>query len=138
MASVAKLLAQLKTNKATAGLDNISARMLCDCPTFTYLINMSLRTGTLPGTCKCAKLEALFEQVDRCDKENYRPTSVLFHSVKLIERFVHLRLYGHLLAQSNLLFDERFGFRQRRYTATAPCQFNDDLLNSIRDQDVFT
>lgn len=81
---------------------------------------MSLRTGTLPGTCKCAKLEALFEQVDRCDKENYRPTSVLFHSVKLIERFVHLRLYGHLLAQSNLLFDERFGFRQRRYTATAP------------------
>lgn len=107
-------------------------------PPLTYLINMSLRTGTLPGTCKCAKLEALFEQVDRCDKENYRPTSVLFHSVKLIERFVHLRLYGHLLAQSNLLFDERFSFRQRLYTATAPCQFNDDLLNSIRDQDVFT
>lgn len=69
-------------------------------PPLTYLINMSPRTGTLPGTCKCAKLEALFEQVDRYDKENYRPTSVLFHSVKLIERFVHLGLYGHLLAQT--------------------------------------
>ena len=77
---------------------------------------------------KCAKLEALFEQGDRCDKENSRPTSVLPYVSKLIERFVHLRLYGHL-AQSNLLFDEQFGFRQRRYTATAPCQFNDDLLN---------
>lgn len=90
---------------------------------------MSLRMGTLPGTWKCAKLEALFEQGDRCYKENYRPTSFLPYVSKLIERFVHLRLYGHL-AQSNLLFDEQFGFRQRRYTATAPCQFNDDLLNS--------
>lgn len=98
---------------------------------------MSLRTGTLPDTWKCAKLEALFKQGDKCDKENYRPNSVLPYVSKLIERFVHLRLYGHL-AQSNLLFDEQFGFRQRHYTATAPCQFNDDLLNSIRDQDVFT
>lgn len=99
-------------------------------PPLTYLINMSLRTGTLPGTCKCAKLEALFEQVDRCDKENYRPTSVPFYYVKLIEHFVHLRLYGHLLAQSNLLFDERFSFRHRRYTATAPCQFNEIYLTA--------
>ena len=47
---------------------------------------------------------------------------------KVIERFVHFQLYGHLIiTQNNLLFDKQFVFRQRGSTATAFCQFTHDL-----------
>ena len=134
VASVANQLAQLKTNKAT-GLDSISARMLRDssdviAPPLTYLINMSFRTGVFPDMWKCAKVMALFKKGDKHDRDNYRPISILPSVSKVIERLVHLQLYGHL-TQNKLLFDNQFGFRQRRSTATALCRFTDDLLTNM-------
>ena len=55
--------------------------------------------------------------IARCDKDNFRPISILpTVSKAVIEHFVHLQLYGHS-TQNNLLFDKQFGFRQRRSTA---------------------
>ena len=55
--------------------------------------------------------------IARCDKDNYRPISILpTVSKAVIEHFVHLQLYSHL-TKNNLLFDKQFSFRQRRSTA---------------------
>lgn len=47
---------------------------------------------------------------------------------KVIERFGHFQLYGHLIiTQNNLLFDKQFALDNVATTATAFCQFTDDL-----------
>ena len=83
-----------------------------------------------------AKVMALFKKGDKHDRDNYRPISILPSVSKVIERLVHLQLYGHL-TQNKLLFDNQFGFRQRRSTATALCRFTDDLLTNM-DEGKFT
>lgn len=137
-------LARLKTNKAS-GLDSISARMLLDssdviAPSLIYLINMSFRTGVFPDMWKCAKVMALFKTGDKHDRDNYRPIFILPAVSKVIERFVRLQLYGRL-TQNKLLFDDQFGFRQRRSTAPGLLLlfvgFTDDLLTNM-DEGKFT
>ena len=66
----------------------------------------------------------------------HRLISILPTVSKVIERFVHIQLYGHL-TQNKLPFDNQFGFRQRRSTATALCRFTDDLLTKM-DEGKFT
>ena len=139
--SVENQLARLKTNKAS-GLDSISARLLRDssdviAPPLTYLINMSFRTGVFPDMWECAKVMALFKKGDKHDRDNYRPISILPTVSKVIDRFVHLQLYGRL-TQNKILFDNQFGFRQRRSTASALCRFTDDLLSLVHTCDITT
>ena len=97
---------------------------------------MYFRTGVFNDMWKCAKGMALFKKGDKHDRDNYRPISILPSVPKVIERLVHLQLYGHL-TQNKLLFDNQFGFRQRRSTATALYRFTDDLLTNM-DEGKFT
>lgn len=70
----------------------------------------------------------MFKQGDRSDKYNYRLISILPSVSKVIERFGHFQLYGHLIiTQNNLLFDKQFALDNVATTATAFCQFTDDL-----------
>ena len=72
------LLSRLCKSKAT-GLDNISAKLLRECPDVlaespTHLFNQSLMTGIYPDEWKSARVTPLYKNSGkRSDPTNYRP-----------------------------------------------------------------
>ena len=78
---VSKLIAGLKTNKAT-GLDQIPARALkvgasVVSQPLTHILNSSLSLGIFPDKWKLAKVVPIYKSDDRSDRGNYRPISIL-------------------------------------------------------------
>ena len=57
-------------------------------PTFTDIINSSIRNGTFPEGLKLAEVTPLFKKADPFDKVNYRPVSLLPHVSKASERII--------------------------------------------------
>ena len=57
-------------------------------PTFTDIINSSIRNGTFPEELKLAEVTPLFKKADPFDKVNYRPVSLLPHVSKASERII--------------------------------------------------
>ena len=131
---VLKLLLSLKKNKAI-GLDNISARLLKSgahviCPSITWLLNLSIRTGKFPETWKCSKVTALFKSGDRTNPSNYRPISILPTLSKILEKIVHSQ-FQEFLNSHNLLSNKQFGFRSKRSTTAALSSFSDEVLKNM-------
>ena len=90
---VYKELSSLNSSKS-AGLDNISARFLKDGASFlkltiTYIINMSITSGEVPGELKSARVKPLFKKNCRSEVGNYRPVSILCVVSKILERAVY-------------------------------------------------
>ena len=86
-------LSSLNSSKST-GLDNISARFLNDGASFlkltiTYIINMSITSGEVPGELKSARVKPLFKTNCRSEVGNYRPVSILCVVSKILGRAVH-------------------------------------------------
>ena len=97
--------------------------MIKDAATFlaaplTFLINLSLQTGSVPSAWKTAKVIPLFKNGSRTDTDNYRPISILPAMSKILERVVHKQLMDHL-ERNSLLFKHQFGFRSKRSTELA-------------------
>ena len=97
---VLKQLKGLKTNNAI-GLDRISGRLLrdsadCIAPVLTRLFNRSLQTSAFPAIWKQGKVTALFKAGEHTDCNNYRPITVLPTISNILERAVHIQLYGYL------------------------------------------
>ena len=75
-------LPSITTGQAT-GLDNISAKLLRECPdliaeSLTYIFNQSLLTGIFPDEWKSARVTPLCKNSGkRNDPTNYRPISVI-------------------------------------------------------------
>jgi len=72
-----KELRNLKRKKAT-GLDNFLSGLLKDAASviakpLTYIINLSLRSGTVPAEWKEAKVLPLFKSGSSSEIGNYRP-----------------------------------------------------------------
>ena len=69
----------------------------------TFLINLSLQTGSVPSAWKTAKVIPVFKNGNRTDTDNYRPISALPVMSKILERVVHKQLMDHL-ERNSLLF----------------------------------
>ena len=75
----------------TPGFDEISPQVLkftnksLAIP-FTYIINLSIKTGIFPDHLKKAKVIPMFKAGSRCDINNYRPISVLPAFSKIFEK----------------------------------------------------
>ena len=59
---------------------SIISKPLCD------IINLSMRTGKFPSSCKAAKVAPIFKSGRRSLPENYRPISVLLIVSKLLAK----------------------------------------------------
>ena len=110
-----KELCQLNTGKS-AGLDGIPARFLKDAAKvlkipFTFIINLSISSHTVPDDLKLAKVKPLFKKNDRLKPENYRPVSILSIVSKLLEKAIYKQL-EIFLVQNNLLYEFQSGFRK--------------------------
>lgn len=89
---VQRLISFLQVNKAT-GLDGISARLLKEAgpvivPSFTHIINLSIRTGYLPDNWKISKVLPVYKEDTNSDPNNYRPISILPTVNKITENAI--------------------------------------------------
>ena len=127
-------LRNLKRNKST-GLDNLPPGMLKDAATIitkplAYIINLSLRSGSVPLEWKAAKVIPLFKSGSMVELDNYRPISILPVLSKILERIVYKQLLSHL-ENNGLLSSFQFGFRSKRSTELAVTYFTDKIRKEV-------
>ena len=123
-----KDLRNLNRKKAT-GFDNFPPGLLKDAASvianpLTFIINLSLRSGTVPADWKEAKVLPLFKSGSSAEIDNYRPISLLPILSKILEKLVYNQLVSYL-ESNNLLSDHQFGFRSKRSTELAVTYFTD-------------
>ena len=123
------LLSKLCKSKAT-GLDNISAKLLRECPdvlaeSLTHLFNQSIMTGIFPDEWKSARVTPLYKNSGkRSDPTNYRPISIIPVVAKVFERIIYDLPY-HYLTKNNFLSCHQSGFRSLHSTLTALIEATD-------------
>ena len=127
---VKSFLRKLKRKKAT-GMDDLPAGMLKDSADnitkpLHYIVNLSLKTSTVPNAWKEAKVTPVYKSGDTSSVENYRPISVLPILSKLLEKAVRIQL-TKFLESNNLLNDFQYGYREKRSTDLATASFIDDI-----------
>ena len=134
-AHIFSLLSKLCKSKAT-GLDNISAKLLRECPdliaeSLTYIFNQSLLTGIFPDEWKSARVTPLYKNSGkRNNPTNYRPISVIPVVAKVFERVVYDQLY-YYLTKNCILSRYQSGFRSLHSTVTALLEATDSWAMNI-------
>ena len=76
----------------------------------TFIINMSIAEGIVPGEFNAAKVKTLFKKGCRSEVGNYRPVSILCIVSKILERAVYKQLESFLL-NNNMLYEFQSGFQ---------------------------
>lgn len=114
-------LKNLNSYKST-GIDNIPARFIKDgakalAKPITYLVNLSISTGIVPGELKLARVKPLYKKNNRKEVGNYRPVSILCIISKILEKSVYMQLEKHLI-ENDLLYRFQSGFRSSYSTDT--------------------
>ena len=135
-AEVLGYVKQLKRKKAT-GIDNLPPGFLKDvainiCNPLTFVINLSLATGSIPSELKCGKVTPIYKSGQKSDFGNYRPITVLPAVSKVLEKCVRRQLVEYL-ESNNLLSDNQYGFRPNRSTESAATLLVDDIRKNIDD-----
>ena len=125
---------QLKRQKAT-GVDDLPPGLLKDISEYIadplcHIINLSIRTATIPTKWKIAKLIPIYKSGSVKLPENFRPISVLPVLSKLLEKHIH-RQYMDFLEEERLLSDCQFGYRSGRSTNLAATLFVDNVRNDV-------
>jgi hypothetical protein len=97
---VCQEISKLKPNKATAGPDNISPKLLklageSVVPSLTSIFKISAHTNLVPDKWKNANVTAVYKNDDEAEKENYRPISILCIPAKM-ETCVANTMINHL------------------------------------------
>ena len=127
-------LRRLKRKKAP-GVDCLPPNLLKDSASviaspIAHIINLSLRTSTVPNLWKIAKICPIFKSGNSDLVENYRPISILPILSKLLEKSVHKQLYEYLESHK-LISDCQFGFRKNRSTKLATMLFCDKIRKHV-------
>ena len=134
VAEVSRYIRKIKRNKA-AGPDNLPPGFLKDiaesiAKPFTYIVNMSLRTGDIPVDFKIAKVTPVYKSGSSKETDNYRPISVLPIMSKILEKVVHCQLVQYL-EENKFLHDSQFGFRAGRSTEHAATLLTDHIRKEM-------
>ena len=103
---VLKELKALKRQKAPI-IDKLPPGLLIDCANIiagplAYIINLSIKTSTVPSFWKIAKIAPVFKLGDSTKPENHQPISILPTALKILEKAVHHNLIV-FLENKNLL-----------------------------------
>jgi len=127
-------LRKLRRKKAT-GNDGLPAGMIKDVASvilspLCFIINLSLKSATIPADWKEAKVTPIYKSGLRNMFANYRPISVLSILSKVLERSVHKQLLSHLETEK-LLTSSQFGFRSGRSTQQAATAFFDSIRRDV-------
>ena len=121
--------------KKAVGLDGISSRFLKDgadsiVEPISHIVNLSIRTETVPDVFKSAKVTPLFKKGSKLETGNYRPVSILPVLSKILERAVNHQLTEYL-ERRGLLFKGQSGFRGKYSTDTCTIDLTDYVKGEI-------
>lgn len=123
---IVKIICSLK-NAKSPGIDGISSNMIKQIypkiiDAFTYIINLSFKTGVFPSKLKQAVVIPLYKQNSPLICSNYRPISLLSVFSKIIEKIMKYKLLNFL--SKNCFFSvNQFGFRIGMSTESALLKF---------------
>ncbi len=125
------------SNSNACGVDGITSRLLKSagysiCHPLSFIFNLSISTNTFPSDWKTSIVVPLFKGGDRSDANNYRPISLLQVTSKLLERWVHDKLYTYL-QNVNFFLNQQSGFRKGYSTVTCLIDFLDGIYLNIED-----
>ena len=107
------IIKNIDVNKASSK-ESIPAKILkinndIFSPIICNIFNSGLDNNTFPSTLKCAEIKPVFKKDDRCNKENYRPVSLLKVCSKIHEKV----LYGQINSHFEPIFSPlQCGFRK--------------------------
>ena len=81
------------------------------------LFNTSIETGQFPDSWKVARVTPIFKDLEKTNKSNYRPISVLLVISRLFEKLVTDQLYKHM-NENGQFSNDQSGFLRIRFTVT--------------------
>ena len=122
-------------SKKSAGADGIRPMLIKKCCQQLYkqilhLMNLSLKTNTVPDKLKIAKVIPVHKKEDKSDPSNYRPISLLSMLHKILEKLMCKRL-TEFLNDNKIIYKYQFGFRAKHSTTQAVTEIVDNLLKEI-------
>ena len=131
---VLKLLQTSDVAKAV-GIDKISNKILKLCAPYIYeslsaIFNLSLETNVVPSDWKIAKVTPIFKVGDRCDRNNYRPISVISAVARIFEKLVYEQLENYV-TNNNFINPRQSGFRSLFSTTTAMLDLTNEWCFNI-------
>ena len=118
----------------TCSLDSFPTWLIIQCaneltPVITYIVNVCLESGEMPGSLKRAVVRPLLKKtgLDKEDFNNYRPVSNLAVMSKIIEKVVASRLKTYLNA-NNLSNKYQSAYKANHSTETALLRVLNDII----------
>jgi hypothetical protein len=133
---VCKQLQCLKVKKAKGPDDigpyflKIAAEIIA--PSLCHIFNVSIISGMFPSRWKEAKVTPIYKKGKKHCVENYRPISILCTLSKILERYIHEKLYDYL-TNAKLLLPQQSGFRAQHSCATSLTHMVDSWLGSLNN-----
>ena len=101
----------------------------------SLLINKSFRDGIFPDELKLAKVIPIYKSGSTMELSNCRPISALNIFSKIFERLMYNKLI-QFLDQYNVLYQNKFGFRQGYSTHHVLITLVDNITKSLDDGDI--
>ena len=137
---VLKQLKCLKLKNAN-GIDGLPARLFKDSAVViadrvTHLVNLSIKSGTVPSEWKQAKVVPLFKSGNKDDLDNYRPISILPILPKILEKAVFHQPHSYR-SKNSFLPPYQSGFRASHSTQLA-ITFLIDKIRGRMDKGLLT
>ena len=129
------ILEQLRTIKSSSspGPDAIHPRILKEIGIsilnpLKFIFNLSLTSGQVPASWKCANVTPIFKKGDKSLPSNYRPISLTSIFCRLLEKIIKVKLTNYL-ESNNIITDSQHGFRSKRSCLTNLLDFFNDIIN---------
>ena len=96
---------------------------------FTHIVNLSLKYGVMPDSCKIAMVTPIHKSGELDDPGNYRPISILPVLSKTIEHLVNSQLTQYL-DDRGLISKCQYGFRKDHSTTYLMLDLFDKIYSS--------
>ena len=131
---VKSLLRKVNPNKS-AGDDGIHPRILKECADqlaepLCKIFRLSVDTGIVSKSWKCATVTPIFKSKDRSLPENYRPISITSQVGKLLEKIIRNAVMTHLF-KNNRLSEHQHGFCNGRSCMTNLIEALDNITDML-------
>ena len=101
----------------------------------SYLINLSISSGTVPDCIKLAKVIPIFKSDCHLEFNNYRPISILPSFSKFFEKIMFNRLVAFLNKQ-NVFYEHQYGFTPSYSTTLAMIHLVEQISSSIDNKEI--
>ena len=108
-----KVIQDLNTKKSCRTSDTPTKTIILNSDIFSNLIykhfNYCIDKSEFPNDLKHADIVPIYKKNSKCEKENYRPVSILSNLSKIYEKLMYNLLYEYF---NNILFPSQCGFRK--------------------------